>query len=270
MQYQIGDFSRISRLSIKTLRYYHDCGLLEPKHIEKESGYRFYDEESLERAMIINSLKELDFSLKDIKEILDKCLEDGELLSHMVEKHGDISRKIADFQNMQRKLEEFIRLTSQTEEIPMQSSSNEIIIKDVAERIIVSIRFKGRYQDVGNYLKKLYKVCGRHACGSPFSLYYDQEYRDDDADIEICVPVKLPVSFEDIRSRALKGGWVVSAIHRGPYEMIGETYKILFDSINEKGLKVFGPNREIYLKGPGMIIPRSTKKFVTEIQMPVE
>lgn len=63
MRYQIGDFSLISRLSIKTLRYYHECGLLEPSFVDSESGYRFYDQNCLERVRIINELKELGFSL---------------------------------------------------------------------------------------------------------------------------------------------------------------------------------------------------------------
>lgn len=269
MQYQIGDFSKISRLSIKTLRYYHECGLLEPKHIEQDTGYRFYDGESLERTKIIYSLKELDFSLKDIKEILDNCVEDSELLSHMVEKHSDISRKITDFQEMQRKLEAFIQQTAQVEEVGMKESNNEIICKDVPEKIIASIRFRGRYQEVGGYLKKLYKVSGRYACGNPFSLYYDSEYRDDDADIEICVPVKMPVSSDEVRSRVLTASKVVAVIHRGPYENIGESYKVIFDHINMNKLMVQSPSREIYLRGPGLILPRSPKKFITEIQMPV-
>jgi len=270
MQYQIGDFSKISRLSIKTLRYYHECGLLEPKRIEQDSGYRFYDGESLERAKIINSLKELDFSLKDIKEILDHCREDRELLSHMVEKLSDISRKITDFQEMQRKIEAFIQQTTQVEEVEMKESNNEIIIKTVPEKLIASVRFIGRYQDIGNYLKKIYKACGRYSCGNPFSLYYDNEYRDEDADIEICLPVKRLVNIDEVMSRVLAASKVVAVIHRGPYETIGESYKVVFDNINANGLKVRGPSREIYLKGPGLILPRSPKKFITEIQLPMD
>jgi effector-binding domain-containing protein len=268
MQYQIGDFSRISRLSVKTLRFYHECGLLEPKYIEKDSGYRFYDGESLERARIINSLKELDFALKDIKEMLDHCGEDSELLSHMVEKHRDISRKITDFQEMQRKLEVFIQQTTQ-EEVEMKESNNEITIKTVPEKLIASVRFKGRYQEIGNYLKKLYKACGRYVNGNPFSLYYDNEYKDEDADMEICLPVKSPVGDDEVGNRVLAASRVVAVIHIGPYETIGESYKVIFDNINSNKLQVCGPVREVYLKGPGLILPRSPKKFATEIQMPM-
>jgi len=94
MGYQIGDFSIISRLSIKTLRYYHECGLLEPAFIDETSGYRYYDQSCLERVKIINELKELDFPLKDIKEILDHCQDDAELINYAINKSGEIQEKI--------------------------------------------------------------------------------------------------------------------------------------------------------------------------------
>jgi Transcriptional regulator, effector-binding domain/component len=75
------------------------------------------------------------------------------------------------------------------------------------------------------------------------------------------------IKHEEIGSRVLKGGRVVSVIHKGPYETIGNAYKKLFGYINSNGLKVTGPSREIYLKGPGLILPRSPKKFITELQM---
>lgn len=270
MNYRIGDFSKISRLSIKTLRYYHECGLLEPTDIDKGSGYRYYDEKCFERVKIINELKELDFPIKDIKDILDKCQEDTELLGYMVEKYSEINIKISEFMNMQKKLEAFIHLTKQTEEIHMQNSINEIIIKDVPDILIASVRFKGRYLEVGSYFKKLFKNCGRYTCGGPFSMYYDNEFKDEDADIEACIPVKTPVESEGIKSRIIKGGKAITVIHRGAYETIGDSYKVLFDYINKSTINIISPSREIYIKGPGLIIPRSPKKYITEIQIFME
>ena len=48
---------------------------------------------------------------------------------------------------------------------------------------------------------------------------------------------------------------------------MGDSYKVFFDYINGNGSKVLSPSREVYLKGPGIIIPRSPKKFITEIQI---
>lgn len=73
MLYLIGDFSKISKLSIRTLRYYHEIGILSPSFIDNNNGYRYYDDNCIEKARIINELKKLEFSLGDIKEILNDC-----------------------------------------------------------------------------------------------------------------------------------------------------------------------------------------------------
>lgn len=270
VKYQIGDFSKISRLSIKTLRYYHECGLLEPTEIDQDSGYRYYDENCLEKVKMIHELKELGFPLKEIKQILATCREDADLLTHMMEKYNEINRKIADFHAMKKKLEVFIHQTETTEGIQVQSPTHEITIKEIPDILMASIRFKGRYQEVGNYFKKLFRRCARYVNGTPFALYYDNEYKEEDADIEACVPVKVAIYAEEIGSRVLKGGKVISLIHKGPYETFGESYKKLIDYKNENNIKTGSPSREIYIKGPGLIIPRSPKKFITEIQVPVE
>ncbi len=266
MQYQIGDFSIISRLSIKTLRYYHECGLLEPASIDDQSGYRYYDQNCLERVKIINELKELDFPLKDIKEILGNCKDDSELLCYAIKKSGEISEKITRYDRMQKKLEAFIQQARQVEEDKLQMST-EIIIKEIADVMIASIRFKGKYQDVTEAFKSLFKSYGRYSSGAPFSLYYDNDYKEEDADIEACVPVRAMVESDGIQCRKLVGGKAVTIIHKGSYETLGQSYKLLIDHLNENNRKTQIPHREVYLKGPGMILPRSPKKFVTEIQM---
>jgi DNA-binding transcriptional MerR regulator len=266
MQYQIGDFSKISRLSIKTLRYYHECGLLEPTFIDHASGYRFYDEGSLERVKIINELKELEFPLKDIQEILDKCSDDSELIDYVTQKSLEIREKIARYDQMQKKLEAFIYQTKQAEEVRTHMNT-EIIIKDIPDLLVASIRLKGKYQDVTPIFKKLFRNYGRYCSGAPFSLYYDNEYKEDDAHIEACVPVKSMLEIDDIQCRKLLGGKAVTIIHNGSYETLGQSYKVLIDHLNENNREIQLPHREVYIKGPGMILPRNPKKYVTEIQM---
>jgi DNA-binding transcriptional MerR regulator len=269
VQYQIGDFSIISRLSIKTLRYYHECGLLEPTFIDHQSGYRYYDESSLERVKIINELKELEFSLRNIKEILDSCKDDSELITYAIKKSREVSEKIARYYRMQKKLEAFIQQTKQAEEVKINMNM-EVIIKDIPAILIASIRFKGKYRDVTPIFKKLFRNYGRYCSGAPFSLYYDNDYKEDDADIEACVPVRALIETGDIKCRELKGSKALTIVHTGSYETLGNSYKVLIDHLNENKRKILLPHREVYIKGPGMILPRNPKKFVTEIQMLLE
>ena len=68
---RIGDFSKLSRVSIKTLRYYDDMELLKPIHVDGGTGYRYYSFEQLPRLNRILALKDLGFSLAEIGELLD-------------------------------------------------------------------------------------------------------------------------------------------------------------------------------------------------------
>lgn len=70
MKYQIKEFGELTGVSVRTLHYYDEIGLLKPCCVDEHNGYRFYDENSLERMQEILFYRELDFSLKDIQEIL--------------------------------------------------------------------------------------------------------------------------------------------------------------------------------------------------------
>ena len=70
MKMQIKEFADFAGVSVRTLHYYDAIGLLTPAYIDKSSGYRYYDENSLLRMQEILFYRELDFSLKSISEIL--------------------------------------------------------------------------------------------------------------------------------------------------------------------------------------------------------
>lgn len=264
MEYQIGDFSIISRLSIKTLRYYHECGILSPTRIDNFTGYRYYDDKTLDKVGIITTLKDFDFSLKEIKEILDNYNEDSQIIEYIIKKQKEIKEKINNYKDIEKRLTQFIK---NEEEIKMTNYSNDIIIKDLSDILIAGIRFKGKYNEVGKYIGKIIKQCSRNLTGSNFSLYFEGEYKEEDADIESCFEVKNEVNVEDITSRSLKGGKAITIIHKGPYEEIGKSYKKIIDFINSNKIQTELPIREKHLKGPGMIFRGNPKNYLTEIQI---
>ena len=80
MLYKIGEFSKLANIPIKTLRYYDEINLFKPKEIDLFSGYRYYREEQLKDLKIILSLKEVGFSLEEIKK--NKNNYSDELMRH--------------------------------------------------------------------------------------------------------------------------------------------------------------------------------------------
>lgn len=259
----IGEFSRAAMLTVKTLRYYHELGILVPARIDDFSGYRYYDSSALERAAAIGRLKEIGFSLSEIKSILEECHEDEELSVFVEKKLGQIRKRLTEYEEMKSRL--LVIEKSIKESKSMKKTGFKINEIELADKIICSIRYKGQYEDVGQYLGLLYKKAGRYVKGKPFCLYHDGEYKESGADVEVCLEVNKELQIEGINCRILKGGRAVALIHQGPYGTQGISYGRLFDYCNERGLKPTIPGREVYLKGPGMIFKGNPEKYLTEL-----
>ena len=134
--------------------------------------------------------------------------------------------------------------------------------------LIAGIRMKGRYDECGAGFARLAKAIGRYICGKALCLYYDGEYREDDANFEPCFPIRKEVSADGITVRTLPGGRCLTLIHRGPYDQLGRSYAKILKQAAERKLSLALPTREVYVKGPGMIFKGNPKNYLTEIQLP--
>lgn len=264
--YKIGDFSKITNLTKKALRYYDEQGILKPSY-RAENEYRLYDESDYEKALLIIQLKGFDFSIAEIKDALEHCENKEDLSYYLSEKKEFIEKRMHEEKALIRKLE--AHLLPNKEEAKFMNY--QIEVKEVEPMIVAGIRFKGKYSDVGNYIGEIYKVVKDKAVGAPFNFYYDEDYKEV-ADIEICVPLKQLVSVAntEISVRKIPGCKGISVIHTGGYEGLNQAYKALIDYANAKSLHLTLPSREIYHKGPGMIFKGNPHKYVTEIIVPFE
>jgi len=254
----------MTRASVKALRLYHEKGLLVPEFIDPESGYRYYGEDQLAEARVIANLKELGFSLAEIKEVLESCDEDGDLLDRLQEKRRDLEKRMARFQVSIADIEMVLDGT-------LQSSYSEADTESVEEKVlpdllIVGSRMCGRYSDAGVGFKRLARKAGRHISGKAMCLYFDGEYRDDEANFEPCFAVKRIVESDALSCRELRGGRALTIMHKGPYERLHESYAKLHSEMKRRGHEALCPSREVYHKGPGMILRGNPKKYQTEIQ----
>ena len=91
--YKIGEFSKITNLTAKALHYYDEIGILTPSSI-LDNGYRLYDEDDYKTAMRIKLLKELGFSINEIKDVLSNIVSDDDLQDYLIEKKLKIERQI--------------------------------------------------------------------------------------------------------------------------------------------------------------------------------
>ena len=264
MKFSIGDFSRITSLSIKTLRLYHEKEILIPSEVDEFTNYRYYNEYNVDLARTIKILKEYDFSLAEIKEIIDECSEESEMLEQLIKKRNEIENKITRYKGVSRSIELIIQ--KETESKMKNETEFEVEEKEVETKLIAGYRMRGKYSDVGKAFGILARHLGKEINGKALNLYYDGEYKEDDADFEPCFPVRKGISTDKISIRELKGGKCVSLIHKGPYETLGESYKRIYSYVISKSYKTIIPSREIYIKGPGMIFKGNLNNYLTEIQ----
>jgi DNA-binding transcriptional MerR regulator len=264
--FSIGDFSKITGLTVKTIRFYHEQGLLKPTCVDDETGYRYYDRAKIETARIISRLRSLDFSLEEIAGILASAEDDADLRAVMERQKNELERRIKRYRGMIRSLQEFLNQDEETRQI-MAQATFQIEEKTLAALLVAGIRMKGRYADCGAGFARISRQFGRYIRGKPLLLHYDAEYREDDADFEACIPIGNGQPAAGISVHELPGGRCVSLLHKGPYDQLGGSYAKILGYIREKKLHVLMPTREVYLKGPGMILRGNPKNYLTEIQM---
>jgi DNA-binding transcriptional MerR regulator len=264
--FTIGQFSRITGLSIKTIRLYHEKGLLEPARVDGGTGYRYYDNRSVEKARAVVYLRELEFPLGDIKEILDNFQEDAQLLAFLERQRDVIRQKMLRLDKAAHSLEQIIKNEREARAM-VEKSPLTVGEKELPEVLVAGLRWKGRYDETGRAVQQVAKQAGRHIRGKAMNLYYDGEFREEDADIETCFPVSGMEASGKIAVHRLAGGKCVFVVHRGPYDQIGRSYAKLIEYVQEKGYEVDPPSREVYLKGPGMIFRGNPRNYLTEIQL---
>src|SRR5262245_40548170 len=98
--FSIGEFSSASGIPVRTLRFYHDEGLLVPAAVDPATNYRSYNEHNLEVARVIVALRGLEFSLDDIRAILADCREDGDVLAHLERQRASLEEKLRHYKNV--------------------------------------------------------------------------------------------------------------------------------------------------------------------------
>ena len=276
--FSIGEFSKITGLTVKTLRFYHEQGLLAPSAVDDQTGYRYYDAGKIELARVIAQLRELEFSLPEIAEILSKVGDEQDLVGYLERQKQQLASKAEHYRQIESRLAHLIRQQREAR-IAMQNGTFEVLEKSVDKMLIAGIRMKGRYSDSGKGFSQLGRQLGRHICGPCFLLHYDDEYKEDDANFEACFPIRETgraaisgkqagnKNADNISIRELPAGRCVTLLHKGPYEELGRSYEKILKYIKSKQIAIQMPTREVYLKGPGMIFKGNPKKYLTEIQM---
>jgi len=266
--FSIGEFSKVCGLTIKALRLYDEQGLLKPAMVDPQTAYRYYDLRQVEVALVISYLRGLEFPLNQIKELMRHAGDEARVLNVLDRQRATLEQKIRQYRKTVRSLDQFI--IEERKAQAMGQAVHDIHEKALEPLWIAGIRMKGRYSDCGKRFARIARSQNRRICGKPMMLHYDQEYKEEDADFEACMPVRQAKASPEISVRQLAGGRCVCLLHKGPYEQLAHSYAKILGYIKQKGYEIVMPTREVYLKGPGMIFRGNPVNYLTEIQIRVE
>ncbi len=269
MMLKIGDFSKLSQIPIKTLRYYDQIGLLKPSEVDRFSSYRYYTLAQIPRLNRILAFKDLGFSLEQIAELLDENLSAEQIRGMLRMKRAEIERSLEEEQARLTRVEARLKQIEREHHMP----EFEIILKTALPVRVASLRqVTETYSAVGQLYGELFMVLGQNGitpAGPLMAIYHDPDYREQDTDVEALIPISsgITLAHPRVRVQDLAGVQVASLIRPGPYDDFHPAYQALIEWIQTNGYQIIGPNREVYLRGAweGIV----SEEFVTEIQFPV-
>ena len=267
--FRIGEFSKLTQVSVRMLRYYDEAGLLKPAEVDRWTGHRLYSVEQIPRLDRIRYLRDSGFLISEIALALE--MDDHALLVSLNKKCLEIEQAI------QKEQERLLKIAVAKEEI--QGSKSElhyhISIKSIPACQVLSLRRTvPDYYSEGGLWKEISAFAGKEGIeisGDTFTIYHDTEYREQDVDMELCAPVKKagenrePFCFR--MTEAVPA--MASTMVYGEFSNIKKAYLAFAKWLQKNSnYQMSAPVRQIVHRGPWN--ENAPAKYLTELQIPVE
>ena len=269
---KIGDFSKLSRVSIRMLRHYDDIGLLKPAEIDSFTGYRYYREDQLFTIGRITSLRDMGFGLTDIVKMLD-FYNDPDRMEEV------LSGKQAELSEVSRQTEyRLMLLETARKRLRKEHIMNfDVTVKTIPERYAATVQMiVPTYMDEGMLWSTM--MTETAAAGEPLvpsdgclvgAQFLDPEYKEQNVEILAWMTVKGTYKDTDhVKFKRLPAVKVASCIVKGSYDQMGEATATVVSWIDANGYKPNGPMFNIYHVSPAQT--QNPDEYVTELCFPVE
>ena len=268
--FKIGEFSKISQVTIKALRHWDEIGLLKPSHVDAETGYRYYMIDQLRTVNRILAYRGMGLSLTQTTRLLQENLPAHDIRGMLRLKQAELQQQIDEGQHALQMVEARLKLIEEEG----VSSKYDVTLKQIQSMRVLSIR-----QIVPTLFEMIELLRETHATtkneGTLLAILHGNAYAHEMIDMELCLPVNDESSGE---SRALRHGHemrltllpqidlVASIIHNGRWVTLLEDYSNLGAWIAAHGYAITGPEREVFHHIDWDANPDSN---ILEIQFPV-
>jgi DNA-binding transcriptional MerR regulator len=236
----IGDFSRMTFLSVKALRHYHEVGLLPPAEIDSETGYRRYEAAQVPTAQVIRRLRELGMSLDDVRGVIeapDVRARNAAISAHLRRMEGELEQTRATVKSLRLLLDE-------TAPAPIAISYR----LDEPSRAL-AIRAEIAHDDMFSWLDDAFAelhAAVKQRTDAEGALFSGELMEDEFGEIVALVPGAGEAGGR-VHALELPRVEYAVAVHAGPLEEVDRTYAALGTVVAERAIGVQGPLRENYL-----------------------
>ncbi|MEG7843272.1 MerR family transcriptional regulator [Bacillus mobilis] len=268
--FKIGDFSKLSSISIRMLRHYDKVELLQPVKINEQSRYRYYSAAQLKKVNQIQMLKDMGFNIATIKEIV--ASDNMEVIkSQFKNRSAQIKGEMDDLQKQLRLLEDSMK-TMREDVVEM---TYHISIKEIPERNVASVRkiipSYNREGDLWGTLMQEIQMKSISIAHPSYSIavFHDREYKENDVDVEIQLSILgKHENTKDVTFKKIESTNVASITVNGSYEQMTAVNEAAAKWIETEGYEIAGPMYNIYHVSPAM--ESDPNKWVTEVCYPVK
>ena len=265
---KIGEFSKLSRVSIRMLRHYDDIGLLKPAETDDFTGYRYYREDQLIVISRITALKDMGFALADIVRILEVYDDKNKLDAFLTARQKELEAQAKETEYKMMLLE-----TARNRLRKEKNMSFDVTVKTIPERYAATVHMIiPKYEDEAAAWGMMAECTQPLVPADPcyaIAEFLDREYKEEDVEIMVSMAVKGQYQdTEHVKFKTLPAVKVASCVVKGSYQQMGEAYATAVAWIRDNGYTISGPMFNIYHVGPADT--RNPDEYVTEACFPVE
>ncbi|MHC5229446.1 MerR family transcriptional regulator [Enterococcus sp. LJL99] len=270
--FKIGEFSKLSQVSVRMLRYYDEMNLLKPSEVDKSTGYRLYSANQLSILNQIVFLRDSGFNVSEISKYINS--EESEyVLDQLTNKFNEIKKQIAVQQLQLNKIE----LAKREIKLGQNTMYYEVVIKVIPSYEVLALRKNiANYYCEGELWEELFSFAKKQQIvftGNSFSIYHDEEYKETDVDVELCVPIqpnsisKIMKPFRIIHTTPVP--LMACTMVYGEFSSIAKVFMNLINWLQDHSqYKIKGRTRQIVHRGPWN--EKNKSNYLTEIQIPLE
>lgn len=245
----IGSFSRMTFLTVKALRHYHDAGLLEPASVDPHSGYRYYRPDQVATARLIRRLRDLDLPVDEVRAVL--AAPDDATRNQVVVAH--LERMSRQLQETQETVESLRRMLSGGEGVLEVHERDEPALTTVAIRAIVAGEeavswWLGAFTE----LHRALRVADAARTGTDGALFPTEFFTDGRAELVAFVPVAdaagvVRAAGGRTEEFLLPAARLAVTTYDGPMVDLDRAYSAVGRAVAERAVDADGPVRERYL-----------------------